>query len=283
MNPHSALFVLRMLRIIVVATAGSGVARVEAQLLAPPALPSPTAVWPEDGGVDVRLRLGAAARETPEREPAPETREIKATSSAPAKATEPAARRPEATTRTRAATRHAPPVTYCFGPLFGNNEREPDPNYLPPPVASGAAGRAGAAKVETAYYTRAPAGESGLTRWVGRNGSEIRYLSRSWLGENRPRADGAKNQAGTARATVDEVIAENRRELVGLSWARAHRRHPELDGAEREAFEAYLLARRATPSDAEVFASPTWPETLAADYLAERARRRAEETTSAMQ
>lgn len=281
MNPKPAAFHARMLKFAVAFAAAAGVARVEAQLLAPPVLPAAPTVWPEEGGVDVRLRLGGPEREGPERagERASRAPAVKPAGVMPAAPqTSASAPRLEPEPRARAA-RESLPVTYCFGPLFGNNEREPDPNYLPPPVASGAAGRGDAPAIDQAYYTRVPAGESGLTRWVGSNGSEIRYLSRSWLGENGPRADGeARKQA--ARASVGEIISENRRELVSLSWARAHRRHPELDGEERAAFEAYLLARRATPSDAEAFARPTWPEALAEDYLAERARRRAEEAAA---
>ncbi len=174
--------------------------------------------------------------------------------------------------------RAVPPVAYCFGPLFGNNEREPDPNYMPLPVATLPAGEQ-AATIVQARYTRVSESDSGLTTWAGNNGSEIRYLTRTWSGDNRA---AAARGAAARRQDGEELIKENREELTRLSWDRVRKLHPNLveeRGAGREAFEAFVLERRATPRAAEVFAKPNWPELLAASFVSERDRAAAEEAS----
>lgn len=209
----------------------------------------------EESKVDVRLRLSPPPKADPPPEATPPT--------------------PPAPTTAAAQAAPAPPretvipVAYCFGPLFGNNEREPDPNYMPPPVATPTAGGNGAPAVP-AIYTRVSQSESGLTTWVAENGSEIRYLTRTWAGENRAQGEGRRTEDGGG---ANALIAENRQELTKLSWERVRRRFPEIakdDGAERQAFEAFVLERQADPRTAEMFAMPIWPESVAAAYVAAR-------------
>lgn len=212
------------------------------------------------GGADVRLRLSEpAVTDRPEESAAPRL------ASAP---------RLKKTARSENA---AVPLAFCFGPLFGNSAREVNPNYMPEPVASGGAGVKAALAARRAHYTRVAPGESGMTTWVGNDGSRIAYLSPNSRGADQGWVEVEERER--APRSVGEVIAENRRAMTEISWGRVLRRFPELArlaSAERTEFELYLRTKRADPATAPVFESLLWPETLAVAFMAERDWKRVE-------
>jgi len=162
---------------------------------------------------------------------------------------------------------------FCFGPAFGNGSRGVDPNFIPPPTVTSAYNQSSA--TPRVRYTRVPTSTPGKAIWVGSDGSQISYSARLPRGDGRETGSGA----GKAAASVGEIIAENRTEMAKISWARAHRRFPELareDGAERVAFEAYLEERRTDPRSAPLFERPMWPEEVAAAFMSEWNWRKAE-------
>lgn len=166
---------------------------------------------------------------------------------------------------------------FCFGPVFGNDSREVDPNFMPPPAATDGASR-GAAPAATVRYTRVPATSSDKTTWVGTDGSRISYLARSSEGGGRGEAGDASGAA--EQPNVANIIAENRKEMTKISWTRAYRRFPELgrEGSpERSAFEAYLTEKQSDSSAAAAFESPMWPESVAAAFMSDWNWKKAEE------
>lgn len=167
---------------------------------------------------------------------------------------------------------------FCFGPIFGNDSRGVNPNFMPPPTASGARGNSPTSGA--VQYTRLQSVASGKTTWVGSDGSQITYR-----GKNAPpRGAGAAgatppSTVEAAQASVEELIAENRREMIKLSWTRAYRRFPELekqDSPEWAEFVAYLARKQSNPREAAAFESPMWPEEVCAEFIADRNWKQAE-------
>jgi hypothetical protein len=191
----------------------------------------------------------------------------------------------------RAAVANPPPqgsphadlryVFYCFGPVFGNDGREVDPNYMPQPtVAYQPTQRPTFTPVQ---YTRVSEGPADVTTWVGADGSRISYQPRNPGPRDR---DGSVQRAretatqGDNRPSVAEIIAENRRELTRISWERAYRRYPDLersDSPERVAFDAYLAERRAEARDSGLFENPLWPERVSSEFMTSWNWRKTEE------
>lgn len=157
---------------------------------------------------------------------------------------------------------------FCFGPVFGNASREVDPNFMPLPTASdGSAQRPGAGA--QVHYTRVPASSAEQATWVGSNGSRISY--RGKLAHGEAPATPANNKPADAKSlSVEDIIAENRKELTNIAWTRTYRRFPELGRPgtpERQAFESYLLEKQSNTRDSSVFESPMWPEALSSEFM----------------
>lgn len=235
--------------------------------------PSQTESFPAE---PIRV-VGAGPGFSPQKsraEPAAERRQAAVASQA-----QRAAARPAAEARTTAAANQLESslryVFYCFGPVFGNDGREVDPNYMPAPTTEYRHLRR--PTVTPVRYTRLPSEPAEVTTWVGADGSRISYHSRNSGPPERAAQDAAVNE--NTSQSVAEIIAENRRELTKISWARTYRRYPELeqpDGSARMAFEAYVAGRRAGGGEADLFENPMWPETLSSEFMTDWNWRKAE-------
>lgn len=176
-----------------------------------------------------------------------------------------------------AAPKKYSPIEYaffCFGPIFGNDAREVNPNFMPPPTAS-VGPRHNAPAANPVQYTRIQSISSGKTTWVGSDGSQITYRTKLSPGDGKT----GSPSAAEAQASVEELIAENRREMIKLSWARAYRRFPQLekqDSPEWAEFVAFLARKQSNPKEAAAFDSPTWPEEACAAFVADRNWKQAE-------
>jgi hypothetical protein len=156
-------------------------------------------------------------------------------------------------------------VFYCFGPVFGNDGRSVDPNFIPPPTAHD--GSSNRPTITPVIYRRVDEQASPVTTWLGEDGSSISYRPRN---STESQAAPANANREVERPSVEEIIAENRRELAKLSWTRAFQRYPELerDGSpEREAFEPYLARRRAESRDIDLAENPMWPEMIVSEFM----------------
>lgn len=187
-----------------------------------------------------------------------------------------AATHPAAAAATAAAESAIQYVFYCFGPVFGNDGREVDPNYMPPPtVAYRAPVRP---TVSSVRYTRVTENTSPETTWVGADGSRISYFSRQSASPHD--AEPTAGNTSENPLTVAEVIAENRRELTKISWARTYRRYPELEqpnSPERVAFDVFVSERQADTRETGQFENPMWPETLSSEFMTQWNWKKAEE------
>lgn len=167
-----------------------------------------------------------------------------------------------------AADRYSPLkyAYFCFGPIFGNDSRGIDPNFMPSPAATDGSSENRPAIVPV-RYTRTPTTESEKTTWVGSDGSRVSYVSKLSGRADRVAEVEASNEKPLS---VEDLITENRKELTKISWTRAYRRFPELgkdDSPERTAFGAYLATKQANSQDASVFENPMWPELLSAEFM----------------
>lgn len=165
---------------------------------------------------------------------------------------------------------------FCFGPVFGNASREIDPNFMPPPTDSRTAE---ALPEKTVHYTRVPANAPGKAMWVGSNGSRITYVAKSADAQLR-NEPAAASVATTEQSSVEDLIAENRKELTKISWARAFRRYPELErqeSPERAAFDQYLAENLSALRAEAAFDNPMWPELVASQFAEHRKWREAEQ------
>ncbi len=162
-------------------------------------------------------------------------------------------------------------VFYCFGPVFGNDGRSVDPNFIPPPTAHD--GSDNRPTITPVVYTRVEEASADMpvTTWVGEDGSRITYQPRSHRTEQAPTANlAAALVPQEERPDLEQILEENRREFTNESWARAFERYPELqreNSPERAAFEPYLARRRAEARGAELSDNPMWREMVASEFM----------------